>query len=408
MTVEERLLSLRDWAEKNVNEYMFPFWTSEYIRDPEHGGYYGTVTLDMERKNDIDRSLVLYGRMVYAFSNGYRVFGNEEYLEAAKYTFEYLLDKFYDPEFGGAYSAVTTEGEPANTDKGVYTESFFVMACAAYYHACKDKRALELGLDTFRKLEGCKTGRGQYLSNITRDWKEQTEQKGKFHFPKDAIVFPHHLCQAYEQLYRATGEPEVLESLKEMAEFLVGPAFDEANRCFTTFVNKDGSRLGNHQSLGHDCEISYLAMDVAELTGDEALIARMKEICTIVMNRVLEIGIDPWGSLYNGYDIETMEKEKSHVWWAQSEGGNALLFAYWLTGDERFLNACEKQIDYIDKYFINRDHGDWYNNIVVDETGWHEVDGMHGHDKLNAGKCPFHNSHLSFDIIRRVNDILIK
>ena len=135
MTVEERLLILRDWAEKNVKEYMFPFWTSDFIRDTEHGGYWGTVTFDMERKNDIDRSLVLYGRMVYAFSNAYVVFGDEKYLECAKYTFDYLMAHFYDPEFGGAYSSVTTQGKPANSDKGVYTGSFFVLACAAYYHA---------------------------------------------------------------------------------------------------------------------------------------------------------------------------------------------------------------------------------------------------------------------------------
>lgn len=406
MTVEERLLVLRDWAEKNVKEYMFPFWTSDYIRDPENGGYYGTVTFDMERKNDIDRSLVLYGRMVYAFSSAYVVFGDEKYLESAKYTFDYLVDKFYDPEFGGAYSSVTTEGKPANTDKGVYTESFFVMACAAYYNACKDPLAYKLGMEAFRAIETCKTGPGQYLANITRDWKEQTEVKGRFRFPSDAIIFPHHLCQAYEQLYRATGEPEVLAALKDLASFLLGPAFDEENLCFTTFVDKQGKRIGDHQSLGHDCEISYLAMDVAELTADGDTVEDMKKTCATVLNRVLEIGVDPYGAVCDGYDVGTMEMSKSHVWWASAEAANAMIFAYWLTRDEKFLTACEKEVEYIDKYFINREHGDWYNDLYVDEEGVHIVTGMHGLDKLNGGKCPFHNSHMSFDIIRRVNDIL--
>ena len=200
----------------------------------------------------------------------------------------------------------------------------------------------------------------------------------------------------------------MLASLRELAMFLIGPAFDEEHSCFTTFVGADGKRVGTRQSLGHDCEISYLAMDVAELVGDSEITARMKEICTIVLNRVLEIGFDNWHSLYNSYDIATGAKEKSHVWWAQAEAANAMIFGYRLTGDERFLDACEKQVDYIDKYFVNREHGDWYSNIVVDEEGWRIVDGSHGFDKLNAGKCPFHNSHMCFDIIRRVDEFLAR
>ena len=408
MDVKERLLALKEWAEKDATECMFPFWTSDYIKDHEHGGYYGTVTLDMERKNDIDRSLVLYGRMVYAFSNAYRVFGKPEYLESAKYTFDYLIDKFYDPEFGGAYSSVDTEGNPVNTDKSVYSEAFFVMACAAYYNACKDEKALKLGMEAFKLIEATKTAPATYFSAITRDWKEQKKQTGRIIFPEGTIVFPHHLCQAYEQLFRATGAPEVRDSLRDLALFLIGPGFDRENSCFTTFVDKDGKRVGTRQSLGHDCEISYLAMDVAEAVGDSEIIAKMKETCTIVLNRVLEIGFDKWHSLYNSYNIETGEKEKSHVWWAQAEAANAMIFGYSLTGDERFLDACEKQVDYIEKYFVNREHGDWYSNIIVDEEGWRIVDGSHGFDKLNAGKCPFHNSHMCFDIIRRVDEILAR
>jgi len=260
MTINERLLALRKWASDNATECMFPFWTSDYIKDEVNGGYYGTITLDMQRKNDIDRSLVLYGRMVYAFSSAYKVFGKPEYLEAAKYTYDYLIDKFYDPEFGGAYSAVTTEGEPINTDKSVYHEAFFVMACAAYYNACGDEDALAKGMDAFEKLESARSGPATYFNAIARDWTEQNNPtQTRVMFPKGTIVFPHHLCQAYEQLYRATGSEKVRESLRDLALFLIGPGFDRENKCFTTFVDKDGKRVGTRQSLGHDCEIAYLA-----------------------------------------------------------------------------------------------------------------------------------------------------
>lgn len=402
----ERLMALRERVSKNATECIFPFWTSDYIRDPENGGYYGCVTIDMERNNSIDRSLVLYGRMVYAYSNAYITFGDERYLECAKYTFDYLVDKFWDDEYGGAYSSVTTTGEPANTDKSVYSLAFFVMACAAYYNACRDSQALDLGMKTFRLIEGTKSAPAVYMSNVARDWTEQLNVTGRIVFPKDTIVFPHHLCQAYEQLYIATKDADVLAALRDLAEFLAGPAFDSENLCFTTFVGKDGKRVGDRQSLGHDCEISYLAYDVAELVGDSALTERIKEVCEVVLRQVLKIGFDEHHGLYNSYDVSTGEFPKVHTWWVQAESVMAMLFGYQLTGDEAFLEACEKQLDYIEKYFINEEHGDWYNNIIVDEEGRHIVDGSHGFDKLNAGKCPFHNSHMCFDVMKRVDRML--
>ena len=66
------------------------------------------------------------------------------------------------------------------------------------------------------------------------------------------------------------------------------------------------------------------------------------------------------------------------------------------------------QDDYIEKYFVDRIHGDWYNNVIVDETGLHIVDGMHGFDKLNGGKCPFHNSQMCFEVMERTARLLKK
>ena len=403
---KERLLRIRERVSNNAQNVIFPFWTSDFIRDPENGGYYGCVTLDMERNNSITRALVLYGRVVYAFSNAYMTFGGERYKECAKYTFDYLVDKFWDPEFGGAYAYVNTDGTPADTDKSVYSEAFFVMACAAYYNAFKDEKALDLGMKTYKLIEGTKTAPGAYMSNVARDWTEQTNPTGRRLFPSGTIVFPHHLCQAYEQLYRATGSTEVLQSLRELGEWLAGPVFDAEHQCLATFLDQEGKRVGSRQSLGHDCEISYLALDVAKLVGDQALLNKIVDNDIKVLRRVLEIGYGPYGGMYNAYDVDTMEFTKMYTWWVEAESAMAMLCGYQLTGDEAFLTACEGQLDFIEKYFVNEEHGDWYNNITVDEEGRHIVDGSHGFDKLNAGKCPFHNSHMCFDIIRRVDAML--
>jgi len=365
----------------------------------------------MQLDNTEPRSLVLAGRMTYAFSEAYRVFGDKLYLQKAQYAFEDMVSRFYDAQFGGAFVSTTAAGEVLGDNKPNYCEAFFLMGCAAYYRASGSERGKRLAEETFELMEKhVKFAPGRYHANMTRDWKPAEGMgfgKGKGPaFPEGAVMFPHHLCQAYVQLYRATGSDEVRSALWEMAGLVADELYDPQYRNLKTIIGKNGERIGSRQSFGHDCEISYLAITAAQLTGDGALLARIKTIMADVLENVLEHDFDPYGSLYNGEDLDSGERDPVHVWWAQAEAVTAMLQGYELTGDGRFLDACERQADFIEKYFVNREHGDWYSNILADEEGGHIVDGMHGFDKLNGGKCPFHNSQMCFEVMERTQRLM--
>lgn len=410
---ELRLKKLNRWAIYNARECIFPFWTDDYIADSENGGFYGRVTLDMEIDNTEPRGLTLTGRMLYAFSTAYRIFGDELYRKKAEYTFNYLASRFYDSEFGGAFISVSAKGDVLDSSKPNYCEAFLIMGCAAYYRATGDREALRIAEEAFDIMETkCKFAPASYYGNMTRRWKPLDgvgfggrKSPG---IPEGAVMFPHHLCQSYDQLYMATEDGRVKEALREMAEFIADRLYDEKYRCLKTIVAPDGSRVGTRQSFGHDCEISYLALTVCGIVGDSELTAKVERVITNVLKNVLENDFDKYGSLYNGGDLESGEREPSHVWWAQAEAVTAMLCGFELTGDESFLSACERQVDFIEQYFVNREHGDWYNNILVDEDGGHIVDGMHGFDKLNGGKCPFHNSQMCFEVMERTERLLEK
>lgn len=409
--VKDRLLNLQEWAKNNVQDCIMPFWTSDYIVDPVNGGFYGRVTLDMQIDNSEPRGLTLTGRMLYAFSAAYMAFGNEIYLEKAAYTFRDLVSRFYDRQYGGAFISVAADGTVLDDSKPNYCEAFLIMGCAAYYRASGDPEALRIAEETYGLMETkCRFAPSSYYGNMTRNWEKADgtgfgKRKGP-QMPEGSVMFPHHLCQSYVQLYRANGSEAVRESLKEMAVFLANKAYDPVNHNFMTSIGPDGKRIGTRQSYGHDCEISYLAVRVAELTGDRELQKVMCEEVADVLRHVLDEDFDEYGSLYNGGDLENPERDRTHVWWAQAEAVTAMLCGYQLTGEIRFLSACEQQIRFIDKYFINRADGDWYNNILVTEEGGKVVDGMHGFDKLNGGKCPFHNTQMCLEVIERTNALM--
>lgn len=411
---KKRLRKLNRWARMNALECIFPWWTSEYIIDREHGGFYGRVTIDMQRLNDEPRGLTLTGRMLYAFSAAYRTFRGQIYRDRAEYTFKELVDRFYDREFGGAFTAVSEKGDILTEDKPNYCEAFLIMGCAEYHRATGDAEALRIAMETFELMETkAKTGPGTYRSSMTRDWRPGEGSgfgkpgggKGPV-FPEGAIMFPHHLCQAYLRLYEATGDERVGAALRELTEFAAGTLYDPRHHNFKSIITPDGARIGTHQSFGHDCEISYLLVNAAKLTCDGALQEKVRERVTDVLTNVLENDFDPYGSLYDGGDLTSDERSPVHVWWAQAEAVSAMLCGYGLTRDKRFLKACERQVEVIDRWFVNREHGDWYNNILMDGEGGHVVDGMHGFDKVNFGKCPFHNAQMCFEVMARTGHLI--
>ena len=141
-------------------------------------------------------------------------------------------------------------------------------------------------------------------------------------------------------------------------------------------------RLGSSVSYGHDCELSYLLINIVNELKLDDIRERTYQVVSEVLRNVMNNAFDLNGCLYNSANLETGETGNVHVWWAASEAVSAMLCGYDITGEERFLTACEKQIAFIEKYFVNRETGDWYNNIYSDETGGHLSDGQHGMDKM--------------------------
>jgi mannobiose 2-epimerase len=86
-----------------------------------------------------------------------------------------------------------------------------------------------------------------------------------------------------------------------------------------------------------------------------------------MMDHAIEYGWDKvnGGFFYEGYYFEENSKCKiikdSKVWWAQAEGLNALLlFSKIFPEETRYYQLFLKQWEYIKKYLIDYEHGDWY------------------------------------------------
>ncbi len=405
----QRLIGLRESIEGNLKNCILPFWASDALLDQEHGGYWGRVTRDNKVDKEFPKALVLGGRLLWTFSGAYRMLGGELYAERAHRACGYMMQHFFDREFGGAYHFVEPTGEPRDDRKDIYSLAFFIYGLAAYYQAFGGEDELAAAMQAMRLIERhMKRGEGLYCDVANRDWSDCTVNERKIAPGREIFTMQLHLFEAYELLYRVSGDSEVRQALMSFSECLAGPMFDSERLCFHCNVDENYRRAGARQSLGHDCELLYLSLDAAQILGDAKLLRATRQNALQTAETIRTKGIDALGGLSDGYDLTTGAKDDYRVWWANAEGVAAMLCAYQLSGEEKFLAASEAIWRYILEYFVDETYGDWYSFIRAPskEAGREVVDGYHGFDKMNAGKCPYHNARMCFQSIRRIGEML--
>jgi mannobiose 2-epimerase len=107
-------------------------------------------------------------------------------------------------------------------------------------------------------------------------------------------------------------------------------------------------------------------------------------------------GLDSNGGLLYEADSTGIIDNGKH-WWPQAEAVVGFLNAYELSGQKHFLTAAEQSWDFIDKYIVDHQHGEWF--WLVSRDG--EPDAKQ--DKVGPWKCPYHNSRVCFEVMERLD-----
>jgi mannobiose 2-epimerase len=116
---------------------------------------------------------------------------------------------------------------------------------------------------------------------------------------------------------------------------------------------------------------------------------------------VLEEAIDGDGGLlyeYIGHKIIVADKH----WWPQAEAVVGFLNAYELSGKDYFLKAAQRSWQFIEKFIVDHQHGEWYWKVSRDGTPSNEK------YKVDPWKCPYHNSRACFEVMQRLDKLVTK
>lgn len=393
------LRKLKDEVKNDLTANLLPYWTRK-VTDNVKGGFYGRIDANDKVYPNAERGGVVNSRILWTYSAAYRVLGDTAYLRMAGRQKEYILNHFIDKEYGGAYRSVTASGEPQDTRKQIYIESFFMYAFSEYFRATGDSSALKEARDIYNLIEkyAFDTVSNGYFEVYTRNWKRIRDRLiGEKSFSEEKTMNTHlHLLESYTSLYRVWPDQVLKEKLRNLITIFLEKIIDSERYHLISFMERDWKKASNSDSYGHDIEASWLLCEAAHVLGDNILEKRVREVSILMADAAAE-GLWRDGSMATEKDLATGHKGTRRSWWEQSETIVGYLNAYEITGYPKYLDYALSCWAYVNKYFIDHKNGGWFSNV--------NEDGSPGSsDKAGYWICPYHNGRMALEVIERVRE----
>jgi mannobiose 2-epimerase len=377
---------------------LIPFWLERSI-DTENGGFIGQMSNDETIDTEAPKGLILNTRILWSFSALYKFSQDARFRGMAQLAYDYLEAYFLDSSFGGVFWLLDYKGHPLDNKKKIYGQAFYIYALAEYYQAFEDSSALERAGEMFDLIETHSRDRtyGGYIEVCNRDWSmaDDLRLSDKDMDEKKSMNNHLHLLEAYTNLYHIRPESRLRERLTELIDIFDQRITDPDTGHLNHFFDDTWFPKSDNYTFGHDIEASWLLCEAAEVLEEPALTIRVQQLAFKLARLTLAEGLDNDGGLnYEGRAGQVTNPNRE--WWPQAESVIGFLNAYEISVDDSFLEAAKNAWTYIEKYFIDRRHGEWFWRI--DTTGLPDPD----EPKVSQWKGPYHNIRACLEIIKRL------
>jgi mannobiose 2-epimerase len=415
--------------EKSIKTELLNKWYPGAV-DKEAGGFFSTFSYDWKLTGPQDKMVVTQARHVWSNAKAAQLYPEVPYyLSSAKHGVAFLRDKMWDQAQGGFFTLVDRQGKVkeqgggyAGGAKNAYGNAFALYALSAYYQASGDTSALNFAKKTFRWLEkhshdpvhkGYYQALAQDGSPIQRSPQAPATSDIGYKDQNSSI----HLLEALSELYLVWPDPLVRERLQEML-VLIRDRIVTPKGYLTLFLTPDWKPISfrdsseatikKHHSLdevsfGHDIETAYLLLEASHILGlehDAKTMAVAKKLTDHTIRNGFDTKVGGFydaGYYFKGKTDITITKDTKN-WWAQAEGLNTLLLmADHFPKDElNYFALFQKQWDYINKYIIDHEHGEWYMGGIDKEPE------MKTAQKGQIWKASYHQFRALSNIVQRL------
>lgn len=373
-TIDE-LNNLADFYKKQLLEDTVPFWFPRSY-DEEFGGYLLMRDADGSLL-DTDKAVWIQGRACWLLSTLYNtVEPRQEWLEGAKLGFDFLREKCFNAK-GKMFFHVDRSGEPIRMRRYFFSETFAVIAFAAYAQASGDTLAADLARSIF----------GTCLAYA--DGARQMEPKFENTRPSKGIGIPMIMINTAQQLRETIGDPRCDKAIETYIQEIETFFVKDDIRCVMEQVAPDGAIIdhidGRTLNPGHAIEGAWFILHEAVYRNcDKNLI----DLGCRMLDYMWERG---WDQEYGGilyfrdvYNKPVQEYwQDMKFWWPQNETIIATLLAYLITNAPKYARMHQMIHEYAYQKFHDKENGEWYGYLHRDGSIAQPAKG-------NLFKGPFH------------------
>ena len=372
-TVE--LLRLYDFYKDRLLTDTVPFWFPRSY-DLIHGGFLLMRDAGGSLLDD-DKAVWIQGRATWLLATLYNtVEKKQSWLEGAKLGYDFLNKHCFDTD-GRMFFHVTRDGRPIRKRRYFFSETFAVIAMAAYAQASGDQEAADKARFLFGRCIIYATTPGLLEPKFTATR------------PAKGIGVPMIMMNTAQQLRSTIGDDRCDEWISKWIAEIARDFVKDDIRCVMEQVAPDGSIIdhvdGRTLNPGHAIEGAWFILQEAQhRNNDPALI----ELGCRMLDYMWERG---WDQEYGGilYFRDVYHKpvqeywQDMKFWWPHNEAIIATLLAFLLTGNEKYAAWHKMVHDYSYAHFHDKENGEWYGYLHRDGSIAQTAKG-------NLFKGPFH------------------
>lgn len=371
----EELEGLRAFYARQLLEDTVPFWFPRSF-DREHGGFLLMRDADGGLLDD-DKAIWIQGRATWLLSTLYNsIDRREQWLDGARLGFDFLNKHGFDSD-GRMFFHVTRDGRPIRRRRYFFSETFYVIAAAAYARASGSEEAAVRARTVFGKCL-------EYASDASLLPAKFTATR-----PTRGIGVPMIMLNTAQQLRETIGDHRCDAWISHWIEEIETYFVKDDIACVMEQVAPDGSIIdhidGRTLNPGHAIEGAWFILHEARHRNNDPSLIRLG--CRM-LDYMWERG---WDQEYGGilyfrdvYHRPVQEYwQDMKFWWPHNEAIIATLLAYLMTGEEKYARWHRQVHRYAYSHFHDDLHGEWFGYL-------HRDGSIAQRAKGNLFKGPFH------------------
>ena len=386
-----------------LTKNILPYWMGR-VPDPD-GGMYGRITGDDIVDPSAPIGNIMTARVLWTFASAYRLLKDsgdpasaKQYLEMAVMARNLIINRFYDPEFGGTYWSLNPDQTPLDTKKQIYAIAFTIYGLAELNRATGDGKALEYAIKLFNSIEehSFDAVRGGYFEAFTREWADIEDMRLSDKDANESKTMNTHLhvLEAYTCLYRVWKNSLLEERLRGLIS-VFGQHIIGNDGHLKLFFDNDWNCGYDTVSYGHDIEASWLLHEAALVLGDDEVLERVEALVPRIAEAAGEGFTHEGGMIYEKHGPDGPADGDRH-WWVQAETVVGYFNLWDHFGSQEGLEKALTCWEFIKGNLVDREKGEWFWSIREDGSVNRED------DKAGFWKCPYHNGRMCMEIIERL------